>query len=181
MKNKTTTRKPATKKAVKRAVTKAPKKTNGKNTKKTTCTTSKNKTAPKKPNLKASTKNTARKTDSKPTTKSKKSEKKNSEDIVVVIKDYQDNKKGHPHIIIETFDDKHVSVGLTSSKFKGKNSPNKALKKNPLGRKDPGYMRRQGTVDFEKKYTNKRQGFMDKTDHSKAVEYGKKAKEKYLK
>ncbi len=100
--------------------------------------------------------------------------------IPVRIKTHKDNKGGHPHIIVDDVDDKHVSVGITHDKKKGKNSPNYPMERNPLGGKDKSYMHRQGTVDNKKSYRGERQGKITPKDFAKAKEYGDKAKRKYI-
>lgn len=47
---------------------------------------------------------------------SNKSTKKAKTDIPVTIKTHKDKNGGHPHIIVDNIDDKHVSVGLSTSK-----------------------------------------------------------------
>lgn len=104
--------------------------------------------------------------------------------ISVFIKDHKDNNGGHPHVIVDNIDNKHVSVGLTTQRYKGKSpraGKNYSLKNNPLNEKaDPTYMRRQAIVDDKEKYYKPRTGKMDKEDYEKAKEYGEKAKQKYL-
>ena len=109
-------------------------------------------------------------------------EQKNIEGISVLIKDHHDSNAGHPHVIVEDFEgDKHVSVGLTTQKLKGKNATNYKLEKDPLGEVEESYMRRQGTVDLQKNYSNSRKGKLTKKDYERALLYGQRAKEKYLK
>lgn len=100
--------------------------------------------------------------------------------IPVRIKTHKDKNGGHPHVIVDDVDDKHVSVGLTHDKKKGKNSPNYPMEQNPLGGSERSYMHRQGTVDSKKMYRGERQGKMSPKDYDKAKEYGKRAKQKYL-
>lgn len=104
--------------------------------------------------------------------------------ISVFIKDHKDNNGGHPHVIVDNIDNKYVSVGLTTQRYKGKSpraGKNYSLKNNPLNEKaDPTYMRRQAVVDDKEKYYKPRTGKMDKEDYEKAKEYGEKAKQKYL-
>lgn len=100
--------------------------------------------------------------------------------ISVNIKNHKDKKGGHPHVIMGDIDNKHVSVGLTHDKKKGKNSTNYALEHNPLGGKDMAYLRRQGTVDNKENYYSPRKGQMTPKDHARAKEYGNRAKQKYL-
>ncbi|MBQ7373834.1 MAG: hypothetical protein IJW64_04645 [Clostridia bacterium] len=101
--------------------------------------------------------------------------------VPVVIKTHYDSKGGHPHIIVADVNEKHVSVGLTSDKFKGKNSPNYKLKVNPLGGSEQSYMKRQGTVDGQSRYYNERKGVMHSEDKKKANQYGAKALTKHNK
>lgn len=109
-------------------------------------------------------------------------DKRNKSDglIPVRIKTHKDNKGGHPHIIVDDVDDKHVSVGITHDKFKGKNNTNYALEHNPLGGDKKSYMHRQGTVAKKQEYTRPRQGKMTLKDYNRAKEYGGKAKRKYI-
>ena len=51
----------------------------------------------------------------------------NQRSIPVRIKTHNDRNGGHPHIIVDDIDDKHVSVGLTHDKYKGKNHKNYTL------------------------------------------------------
>lgn len=110
--------------------------------------------------------------------------KQASADIEVVIKKHNDSNNGHPHVILEDFEgDKHVSVGLTTRKQKGANSSRKnyRLEKDPLDEVEESYMRRQGTVDYQKNYFEPRKGKLTKKDYERALLYGQKAKEKYIK
>ena len=101
--------------------------------------------------------------------------------VPVRIKKHRDKKGGHPHVILEDIDDKHVSVGLTRDSKKGKNSTNYKCEINPLGGKDTTYMRRQGTVARKDDYLqSEKKGKMSPKDYAKAKEYGDKAKQKYL-
>lgn len=113
---------------------------------------------------------------------SKKSTKKEALVLVpVVIKTHYDAKGGHPHVIVADVNQNHVSVGLTTDPYKGKNHKNYKLKVNPLGGSEQSYMRRQGTVDSKKRYKDARRGVMEKNDKAKAVQYGKKAQTKHKK
>ena len=105
------------------------------------------------------------------------------QDISVVIKKHNDSNNGHPHVILEDFEDKHVSVGLTTRKYKGTNSSRKnyRLEKDPFGKLENSYMRRQGIVDYKTNYQNPRKGKLTKKDYEQALLYGQKAKEKYIK
>lgn len=110
--------------------------------------------------------------------------KQASADIEVVIKKHNDSNNGHPHVILEDFEgDKHVSVGLTTRKQKGANSAgnNYRLEKDPLDEVEESYMRRQGTVDYQKNYFEPRKGKLTKKDYERALLYGQRAKEKYIK
>lgn len=100
--------------------------------------------------------------------------------VPVTVKTHNDSKGGHPHIIVGNIDDKHVSVGITHDKYKGKNHPNYALSRNPLGGKEQSYMRRQGTVAPKKEYSGSRAGKMAEKDYEQAKTYGERAKQKYL-
>lgn len=106
--------------------------------------------------------------------------KKNGGLVLVTIKKHNDRKGGHPHIILGDIDDKHISVGITHDKKKGKNLPNYAMERNPLGGSKPSYMHRQGTVDSKKSYYGSRLGEITEKDYNKAKEYGEKAKKKYI-
>ena len=74
--------------------------------------------------------------------------------IPVRIKRHRDKNGGHHHIIVEDFDNKHVSVGLTTRKTKGENSTRKNYKceVNPLGGSGESYLRRQGMVARKQEY-----------------------------
>lgn len=115
------------------------------------------------------------------TTKERSSDKSESPLIIVPIKDHYDSHGGHPHIIVDDIDDKHVSVGITHDKKKGKNSTNYAMERNPFGGNKQSYMRRQGTVAPKSEYGAKvRKGEVTPNDFAKAEEYGGKAKQKYI-
>lgn len=101
-------------------------------------------------------------------------------EILVKIKDHKDKNGGHPHVILEDIDDKHVSVGLSTKNKKGKNHPNKPLTKSPLNDGKYSYARRQGTVDNKSNYYKPRQGEMPLEDYEIVKRYGNRAKEKYL-
>lgn len=113
----------------------------------------------------------------------------NKEKLVsVTVKKHRDRNGNHNHVILESFEDKHVSVGLSTKDKKGKKgSNNKQLKKDTLDvgqkgykPKNPTYMRRQGTVDKQDNYFRQTKGSMVKSDFDKAIEYGKRAKTKFL-
>lgn len=101
--------------------------------------------------------------------------------VSVTIKNHKDAKGGHPHIIIENLEDKHVSVGLTTKHKKGKNAPNYKLEMSPLGDGKHSYARRQGMVDLQRNYEKPRKGRITPNDYVRVKEYGNKAKQKYLK
>ncbi len=105
---------------------------------------------------------------------------KKNKDIPVKIKQHKDKNGGHPHVIMEDIEDKHVSVGLSTKPKKGKNSTNYALEKSPLCDGRTSYMRRQGTVAPKKEYYGERKGCMTPKDYKQAKLYGERAKEKYL-
>lgn len=107
--------------------------------------------------------------------------------IPVTVKKHRDNQGNHNHVILGSVGNKHVSVGLTTQAKKGKNSTNYRLQKDTLDigqkgykPKNPTFMRRQGTVDYKTNYHRESKGSMTKKDYKKAVEYGNKAKEKFL-
>lgn len=103
--------------------------------------------------------------------------------IPVKIKKHRDKNGGHNHIILETFENKHVSVGLTTREKKGENSTNKNYRceVDPLGQGKESYMRRQGTVAKIKEYAPKEKtGKVTTRDYEKARSYGERAKQKYL-
>ncbi len=150
----------------------------------------KNNRQPTKQSSKANTPKTSNNQTSKANNKaSSKQEPKQSsrvsskQDISVVIKKHDDSNNGHPHVILEDFEDKHVSVGLTTRKYKGTNSSRKnyRLEKDPFGKLENSYMRRQGIVDYKTNYQNPRKGKLTKKDYEQALLYGQKAKEKYIK
>ena len=105
---------------------------------------------------------------------------KKDKDIPVRIKKHKDKNGGHPHVIMEDIEDKHVSVGLSTKPKKGKNSTNYALEKSPLCDGKTSYMRRQGTVAPKYEYTNQRKGIMTQKDYKQATIYAERAKQKYL-
>ena len=100
--------------------------------------------------------------------------------VPVQIKTHKDSKGGHPHIIVDSIDDCHVSVGITHDNKKGKNATNYAMESNPLGGDRQSYMHRQGTVDKKNSYRGERQGKITPNDYAKVKEYGNKAKQKYI-
>lgn len=102
--------------------------------------------------------------------------------VPVKLKRHRDVQGNHNHVILEDFEDKHVSVGLTTQPKKGKNSnsPNYILEVSPLGDGKQSYMRRQGTVDFQKNYFDEQSGYMTFKDYEQAKVYGERAKQKYI-
>ena len=103
--------------------------------------------------------------------------------VPVRIKRHRDKNGGHNHIIVEDIDNKHVSVGLTTRKTKGKNSNrrNYQCEVNPLGGEETSYLRTQGTVARKQEYDKQeKKGAMAPKDYEKAQEYAGKAKRKYL-
>lgn len=116
----------------------------------------------------------------KPNPGKAKGKEKQSGLVPVTIKTHNDNKGGHPHVIVDNIGDKHVSVGLSTQAKKGKNSPNYKLSKSPLDDGKQSYMRRQGTVAPVQSYHTPRKGTMLPKDYEQAEKYGEKAKRKYL-
>ena len=110
----------------------------------------------------------------------KKKEQKNNNLVEVHIKTHKDKKGGHPHVILDDVDNKHVSVGFSTKPTKGKGSKNYRLEKSPFDDGKQSFMRRQGTVAPKNKYTNNRKGSMTKKDYDQARIYGERAKQKYL-
>ena len=107
--------------------------------------------------------------------------KSNSGYVFVTIKKHSDKNGGNPHIIVEDIEDKHVSVGLSTQKRKGKKGGmNYAMEKSPLDDGKNSYMRRQGTVAPKKEYSEKRMGSMTPKDYNQAKIYAERAKQKYL-
>ena len=108
--------------------------------------------------------------------------KKRSNDVDVLIKTHRDKMGGHPHVIIETIENKHVSVGLSTHKKPGcsSTSTNYFLEKNPLQDGKTSYMRRQGTVDYKRNYENPRRGIMTPNDYERAKTYGERVKLKHF-
>lgn len=101
--------------------------------------------------------------------------------VRVKIRKHADQNGGHHHIILDRLGDQYISVGLTTKKKKGENSPNYPLDYDPLQQGKKSYMRRQGTVDFIRRYSAKEKaGIMSKKDYGKALLYGEKAKTKYI-
>ena len=106
--------------------------------------------------------------------------KRNNGYVPVTIKTHKDKKGGHPHIIVDNVEDKHVSVGLSTKPTKGKGSKNYRLEKSPLNDGKTSYMRRQGIVAPKGEYQNQRKGTLTPKDYAQAKIYGDRAKQKYL-
>lgn len=98
----------------------------------------------------------------------------------VILKRHRDKNNGHRHVILGDIDDKHVSVGLTSKKKKGRNSTNYDCKSDVIGNGENSYMRRQGTVDYKSNYFSPTTGQMAEKAYEQAKIYGERAKERYL-
>ena len=116
----------------------------------------------------------------KPTAKAPASSKAAGEVVPVTIKNHKDTRGGHPHVIVENIEDKHVSVGLSTKPKKGNNAPNYKLEISPLGDGKLSYVRRPGIVDAQKNYEKPRKGKLTPKDYSRVKEYADKAKKKYL-
>ncbi|MCM1289627.1 MAG: hypothetical protein NC132_03130 [Corallococcus sp.] len=119
----------------------------------------------------------------KPTTSTKSksaTKKKEVKTVSITIKSLPDSQGGHIHFILDNLEDNHVTVGITHDKYKGKNHPNIPLEVNPTGGTEQSYMKRQGTVAEKKRYTDEQKGKISKSDLSKAVHIGEKAKQKHL-
>lgn len=125
-------------------------------------------------------KSTASKAEAKVTQKRCAPSKAADEVVSVTIKNHKDTRGGHPHVIIENIEDKHVSVGLSTKPKKGNNAPNYKLETSPLGDGKQSYARRQGIVDAQKNYEKPRKGKLTPKDYSRVKEYADKAKKKYL-
>lgn len=100
--------------------------------------------------------------------------------VTVTLKFKADKNGGHNHVIVDNIDDNHVSVGLSTKPKKGKNATNYKLEQSPFPDGKQSYLRRQGTVAPKHSYTSPRKGKMTKKDHERAVQYGQKAKQKYI-
>ena len=97
----------------------------------------------------------------KPSSKKKKTIKKSSTKsaknisfVTVLLKRHRDSQGNHNHVILEDIDDRHVSVGITTSPKKGKNSPNYKCQNDIIGNGKLSYLRRQGIVDLKTNYSN---------------------------
>lgn len=106
--------------------------------------------------------------------------KKNNGYVPVTIKTHHDKKGGHPHIVVDNVEDKHVSVGLSTKPTKGKGSKNYRMEKSPFDDGKQSYMRRQGTVAPKSEYMGQRKGTLTPKDYAQAKIYGDRAKQKYL-
>lgn len=103
--------------------------------------------------------------------------------VPVTIKDHIDYNGGHPHAIMDNVDDKHVSVGFSTQKKKGKgkkSGTNYTMEKSPLDDGKKSYMRRQAIVAPKSEYEKPRKGTMTSKDYEQAKNYAEKAKQKYL-
>ncbi len=107
--------------------------------------------------------------------------KANNSFFAVLIKDHKDSQGGHPHVIVDNYQNKHVSVGITKASHKGKGHPNKRLQTDPLQSGKISYMHKQGTVDLQSKYVRPRNGYMHPDDFIEANNIGKRALEKHKK
>lgn len=106
--------------------------------------------------------------------------KRNNGYVPVMIKTHHDKKGGHPHIIVDNVEDKHVSVGLSTKPTKGKGSKNYRMEKSPFDDGKQSYMRRQGTIATKSEYAGQRKGTLTPKDYAQAKIYGDRAKQKYL-
>lgn len=100
--------------------------------------------------------------------------------VPVHIKTHKDKNGGHPHVIVDNLEDKHVSVGLSTKSTKGKGSKNYRLERSPLNDGKTSFMRRQGTVAPKGEYIEPRKGKMTPKDYEQAKIYGERAKQKHL-
>ena len=103
--------------------------------------------------------------------------------IPVLIKDHKDYNGGHPHAIMDNVDNKHVSVGFSTQKKKGKNKKggtNYTMEKSPFDDGKQSYMRRQAIVAPTSEYKKPRQGTMTPKDYERAKQYADNAKQKYI-
>ena len=110
----------------------------------------------------------------------RRAEKEKSGLVPVTIKKHNDRNGGHPHIIMDDIENKHVSVGLSTKPKKGKNHPNYPLDKSPLDDGKHSYMRRQGIVAPKTEYEGPRKGSITSKDYEQAKVYAERAKQKYL-
>ena len=101
--------------------------------------------------------------------------------VPVTVKKRNDNNDGHFHVIFDTFEEHHSSVGITKRPKKGKNSPNYDCKNSILGNNVRSFARRQGTVAPVSTYSeNTYSGNMTETAYNQAKIYAERAKEKFL-
>ena len=103
--------------------------------------------------------------------------------VSVLLKKHRDYGETHSHVIMETFDDKHVSVGITKQSTKGKksNSRNYTCETDILGTGIVSRLRRQGVVDDTNNYFHPSSSKMSEKDYRQAKIYADRAKAKYLK
>ena len=100
--------------------------------------------------------------------------------VTIDIRQHHDGKGGHPHVMTGQVDNKLVSVGLTHDPKKSKNSANRKLTVNPLGKQEPSYMQRKATIDKPSSYGKEvRKGQLSNSDAKYAKKITKKAIEKY--
>lgn len=100
----------------------------------------------------------------------------------VFIKYYRDTNDSHPNVIGGSVDNKYISVGLTTEKFKGKSNntgTNKQIDINPLDDNVKGYLRRSCTIDDKNKFTGNYIGILSNDDANWVKGMSNKAKEKY--
>lgn len=111
----------------------------------------------------------------------KKTKKKPPVLIGVLLKWRGDDNGGHNHVIMDTFEDYHVSVGTTTKKTKGANSKSKnySCKNDILGNGQRSYLRRQATVAKINTYGKSSSGRMTSEDYAQAKVYAQRAKEKF--
>lgn len=100
--------------------------------------------------------------------------------VIATFKWHNDDNGGHDHIILESIEDHHVSVGLTTDHKKGNNSTNYRLDTSPFQDGKDSHLRRQGRVRPIIEYKREKKGIITKVDHERAMLYGKRAKEKWL-
>lgn len=122
------------------------------------------------------------KTSAKTKTHSSKSAPKNKkkDTVRVTTKIHRDAKGGHHHIIVDDIGSKHVSVGLTTKKSKGKGATNYPLEQSPFNDGKKSFVRRQAIVDEKSNYHGQKPGELTKKDYERVKLYGDRAKQKYL-
>lgn len=103
--------------------------------------------------------------------------------IKITTKRLRDNNDSHHQIIMGTYKNRNVSVGLTTKQKKGKNSnsTNYKLERSPFEDNELSYMRRQGQVRLKRDYFDTKYGVMTQKDYKVAQVYANRAKEKYIK